>query len=92
MFSQWEFALKGEEDVVQSSRPNAGDDGERGVVKAVVGMGKLYKEPIKRAYLLGHLHISFLLDSWKTLLHAIFGSQETKEEVINGDQLLLLFC
>lgn len=33
----------------------------------------------------------FLLDSWKKLLQAIFGSQKTKQ-VTNGDQLLLLFC
>ena len=75
--------MKGEEEVVQPSRPN---------VRASGGKEKSHKEPIKRTYPLGYVPISFLLDSWKKLLHAIFGSQETTEEVMNGDQLLLPLC
>lgn len=71
---------------------NVRDDRVTEVVKAVAGMRRSHKKPIKRPCLLGNLHISFLLDSWKKLLNAILGSQETKEEVINGDELLLLFC
>lgn len=91
VFKKWELVVKREEEVVQSSRSMSEMIGTE-VVKAVAGMRRSHKKPIKRPCLLGYLYISFLLDSWKKLLNAILGSQETKEEVINGDELLLLFC
>ena len=60
----------------QMSEGGEGRGGEEGFG----GNGEAILEPIKRPYILGHLYISFLLDSWKNLLYAIFGSQETKEK------------
>lgn len=90
IFTKWDFVVEKDEDIIQSDGPNIKGWG-KGVVKGLVRMEKSY-EGQSKDYILGHLYISFLQDSWKRALHAIFGSPETKEEVINGDQLSLLFC
>lgn len=87
MFSQNGNLLRRERKRSSNPASQCQMTGDRGG-EAVVGRGG----HIKRPGLLDYLHISFLMDSRKKLLHTILGSQETKEEVINGDQLLLLFC
>lgn len=52
--------------------------GEEGGGEGLGGNEEAIFKSIKKPYVPGHLHISFLLDSWKNLLHAIFGIQETK--------------
>lgn len=70
---------KKEEDVVQSSGEDVkGREGRGG--EGFGGDGEAVLEPITRPYILAHPYISFLLNPWKILLHAIFGSQQTKEK------------
>ena len=97
VFIKQESVLKRDRNVVWSSGPGEGGRGDEGFGgegrgdEGFGGNGENILDSVKRPYILGHLSISFLLDPWGNLLYVTFGSQET-EEVIDGDQPLLLFC